>query len=84
MGVTIVSENEDGTLRVSAHDGGTDYHGLDDAEVVMIENVLLDLQDDMHTLNKKFRAKMVEIGFAITGTSPGDNAGKGGNKPKTR
>ena len=75
IGFTLVSDNEDGTKRVSSHKG-LDYHSLDDTEVVNIEAALLEFGEEYDELQRKIDARMVEIGIAITGAEIPGKPGK--------
>ena len=75
IGFTLVSDNEDGTKRVSSH-SGLDYHGLEDVEVVVLEDALLEFGEEYDALERKIKARMVESGFVITGAERPGNPNK--------
>ena len=77
IGFTLVSDNEDGSKRVSNHKG-LDYHGMDDAQAVVVEGALLEFGEEYDALQRKIDAKMVEIGIAITGAEFPDKPNKPG------
>ena len=77
IGLTIVSDNEDGTRRVSAHKG-LDYHALDDIKVVIIEDALDEFSEEYDALQRKIDRRMIDLGFIITGAVRPDRPNKPG------
>lgn len=65
IGFTLVSEEEDGHLRVSTFDG-LSYQGLDDLQATMVQDLLVsEFAEEFDTFKQKIRSRMVDIGYAV-------------------
>jgi hypothetical protein len=74
IGFTVVSDNEDGTKRVSNHKG-LDYHGLDDLQIVVLEDALTEFAEEYDELQRRIDKRMIELGYgiaALTALKPGE------------
>ena len=90
IGFTLVSDEADGHKRVSTFDG-LSYHGLDDLQATMIEDVLTEgFAVEFDALKQKMRQRLVELGYGqalVSGADPAlveqaSNAAKNkGKKP---
>jgi len=90
IGFTLVSDEPDGHKRVSTFDG-LSYHGMDDLQATMVEDVLTqDFAVEFDALKQKMRHRLVELGYGqavVAGADPAEveqvsNAAKGkGKKP---
>jgi len=72
LGFTAISDNEDGSKSLSAHDG-LDYHKLNDGDVLVMEETLMEFDDEMNALMKKVKLRMIELGYAVSGEKPPGN-----------
>lgn len=64
VGFVLTSENEDGTLRVSAQEG-LSWHGMDDMQATMVQDILSnEFLEDFHPLLKDISTRFVDLGYA--------------------
>ena len=69
LGLVVVSDEEDGSRRVSTHKG-LDYHGLNDLQVTLIEDVLnQEFSERYDALGREVDARMIELGYVVAATS---------------
>ena len=67
LGVVVTAEDDDGIASVVYHDHGPDYHGLTDADVVSMENVLMPLAVEYNNLALKANEILLKAGFKKVG-----------------
>ena len=74
IGFTLMSDEADGHKRVSTADG-LSYHGLDDLQATMIEDVLVnEFGPQFDALKQQMRERLVELGYAGAVANGADSA----------
>jgi len=75
VGFTLLSEENNGGLRISTFDGLM-YAGVDDLQATMIQDTLTEeFGQEFDALKHKLRSRMVELGYAAS-LAAGADAGE--------